>query len=200
MKKHSVLDRRRCRGLSMVELMVSLAISAALLAATMVAVDVSFKAYADAVEQSSTQASSRMVTNRLLTLIRTNIAHGPLVPNALANPPVTLNGNVITSSFITLETLNGDLIRVEHRPATNELWLITTPAGGGADQPQPMLGGVTGAQFFLSRRLNDDGIWVLDRGTMDLTIEPDADATLAMESSRDNPIRIIASTKPRKIQ
>lgn len=199
MKKHSVLDRRRCRGLSMVELMVSLAISAALLAATMVAVDVSFKAYADAVEQSSTQASSRMVTNRLLTLIRISTAHGPLEADPLANPPVTLNGNIITSSFIELLAPNNDVIRVEHRPATEELWLITTPPGGVA-QPQPMLGGVTNAQFFSNRRLNNDGIWVLDRGTMDLTIEPDADATLSMESSHNNAIRIIASTKPRKIQ
>lgn len=189
-----------CRGLSLPELLISLAISAALLVATMVALDASFRAYADAAEQASTQAATRMVTNRLLALVRTSTAHGPLVPDGLAVPPVTLNGNIITSSFIELLAPNNDILRVEYRTATQELWLITTPAGGGPAQPQPLLGGVTNAQFFASRRMNDQGLWVLDRGTIDITVVPDNDATLAIENGVATPIRIIASTKPRKVQ
>jgi len=199
-------DRQHCRGLSLVELMISLAISAALLVATMVAVDISFRAYADAAQQASTQAATRMVTNRILTLIRTSTAHGPLEPDALAVPPVTLNGNVITSNFFELLAPNNDILRIEYRAADEELWLITTPAGGGADIPQPVLGGVTNAQFFASRRMNDEGLWVLDRATMDLSVLPDDDATFSIEQRNVNEqnqqtaIRMIASTSPRKIE
>ena len=198
--------RRRCRGLSLPELLISLAISAALLVATMVAVDTSFRAYADATEQASTQAATRMVINRLLMLIRTSTAHGPLMPNPLANPPVTLNGNMITSSFIEIEAPNNDILRIEYRPNDQELWLLTTPAGGGITQAQPVLGGVTNAQFFATRRENNQGIWVLERGTVDLSVMPDDDATLDLEQRKASerrtatPIRVIASTKPRKIE
>lgn len=186
-------------------MLISLAISAALLVATMVAVDTSFRAYADAAEQASTQAATRMVANRLLTLIRTSTAHGPLVPDAGAVPPVTLNGNIITSNFIELLAPNNDILRIEYRAVDQELWLITTPAGGGADVPQPVLGGVINAQFIASRRMDNNGAWVLERGTMDLSVLPDDDATLAVEhrksieANQTTPIRVIASTNPRKI-
>lgn len=198
-RKQTHRSHRRHRGLSLPELLISLAISAALLVATMVAVDASFRAYNQAAKQASTQAAGRMVINRLVTLIRTSTAHGPLLPDGLANPPVTLNGNMITSNFIEFLSPNNDVIRVEYRAANQQLWLITTPAGGGTAQPQPILGGVTNAQFFASRRLNDQGLWVLERGTVDLTVEPDGDATLSAGHGTSQPIRMIASTKPRKI-
>ncbi len=198
-KEFSRKRHHRYRGLSLPELMVSLAISAALLVATMVAVDTSFRAYSQAAKQASTQAASRMVINRLLTLVRTGTAHGPLLPDGLATPPVTLNGNMITSNFIELVGPNNDLLRIEYRSAVQQLWLITTPAGGGAAASQPLLGGVTDAQFFATRRLNDDGLWVLERGTVDLTVEPDDNAALSADHGMKEPIRIVASTKPRKI-
>lgn len=189
----------RCRGLSLVELLLSLAISAALLAATMVAIDTSLRAYAIAAEEASTQAATRMVTNRLLTLIRTSVAHGPLLPDLLANPPVTLNGNILTSNFIELEDPNGTIIRIEYRAATQDLWLITPPPPAIPVQQQPILGGITNAQFFLARRQNDDGVWVLDRGTMDITVQPGAESNFSLENHVNSPIRVIGSTKPRKI-
>ena len=202
---------RRCGGLSLPELLISLAISAALLVATMVAVDTSFRAYADATEQASTQAATRMVINRLLMLIRTSTAHGPLMPNPLANPPVTLNGNMITSSFIELVAPNNDILRIEYRPNDQELWLLTTPPATDPLNPpptesEPIMGGVTNAQFFATRRENNQGIWVLERGTVDLSVMPDDDATLDLEQRKASerrtatPIRVIASTKPRKIE
>lgn len=202
-------DRRHCRGLSLLELMISLAISAALLVATMVAVDVSFRAYADAAGQASTQAATRMVTNRILTLIRTSTTHGPLEADTSVVPPVTLNGNVITSNFIEFIAPNNDFLRIEYRAADEELWLITTPADvDEEDTQEQVLGGVTNAQFFASRRMNDQGMWVLDRATMDLSVQPDDDATLSIEQrsgheqgqDQATPIRMIASTNPRKIQ
>lgn len=188
------------RGLSLVELLLSLAITAMLLTATMVALDVSFHAYADAAEQASTQAATRMITNRLLTLLRTSTAHGPLQPDPLAVPPVVLNGNTLTSNFIQLVDSRNNIVTVTYQAGTQQLFLSIQPVGGGAIQTQPMLSGVTNAQFFLVRRWSDDdGAWVLERGTMDLTVTPGGDATLSLENGQAPDVRMIASTKPRKI-
>lgn len=195
-----VKPTRRAAGLSIVETLLALAITAMLLTATMVAVDASFMAYADAAEQASSQAASRMVTHRIMTLMRTSTAHGPLLPDAGSTPPVTLSGNTITSWYIELLDPSNNLMRVEHRAASNELWYVLTPANGGAVIQQPLLGGVAAAQFHCVRRMNDEGLWVLERGTIDFTVQPGSDSTLALENGRPTPIRIIASTMPRKLE
>lgn len=59
-------------------MLVSLAIVSVLLTATVVALDASFKAYAVAAESASTHTSARLISHRLLTLVRTSTAHGPL--------------------------------------------------------------------------------------------------------------------------
>lgn len=192
--------RARCRGLSVIELLMALAISAMLLTATMVALDASFKAYADASEQASSQAATRMVTHRLITLIRQSTAHGPLLPDAGTDPPVTLSGNTITTHYIELIDPDENHIRVEYRADEQELWVIRTPEGGGAAIEQPLIGGVSNCQFFAVRRTDDNGVLVLDRATMDLTVQPGADATLALENGVPTPIRVIASTMPRKLE
>ncbi len=187
--------RRRAqpRGLTLIEMLIALPIIALLMAATMVAIDASFMAYADAAEQAGTHHATRLVTHRLLTLVRTSTAHGPLLPETGA----TLDGNVITSDHIELIDTQGRLVRVEYRPDEQELWVSLTQSGVTIEQP--LLGGVTNAQFFLFRRQNDDDLWVLERGTMDVTVASDQDNTLAIENGDIPPIRMIASTKPRKV-
>jgi type II secretory pathway pseudopilin PulG len=196
----------RSAGLSLVELLVSLAITAMLLTATMVAIDASFQAYAAAAETASTQTATRMVINRLLTLIRTSTAHGPLLDDPSDTPPVVLlaDGETIESYYITLLNPQGDLIRIEYRDATyattpNELWLIIDPADGSAQQSQPIMGGVTDAKFYTHRRFDSDGVLVLERGSIDMTVQADDDASLALEGANLPPIRVIASTMPRKL-
>lgn len=188
----------RCRGLSLIELLISLAITAVLLTATMLAINASFKAYGDAVEQASAHTTTRMVTQRLLALIRTSTAHGPLMPDTSVNPPVTLSGNTITSSFIELLDPNGDVIRTEYRAGDQELWIVVN-AGAENEVAQPLLDRVSSCQFLANRRLNDQGLWVLNRGSIDLTVQPVSDGTLAIENGAATPIRVVASTMPRKI-
>jgi prepilin-type N-terminal cleavage/methylation domain-containing protein len=191
--------QRRHHGLSLIELLVALPIVAMLLTATAVAIDASFKAYASAAEQASTQAATRMVTHRLLTMLRTSTAHGPLLPDGSATPPVTLVGDTIYSSYIELLDPNGDIIRVEYRAADQELWMIRDP-GTPSAVAQPIIGGVTNAQFLLNRRYNNEGLLVLNRGIIDFTVQPGADATLSIEHGPPVPVRMIASTMPRKIE
>ncbi len=206
-KSKIINHKSHSAGLSLVELLIALAITSMLLTATMVAIDASFQAYAAAAESASTQTATRMVINRLLTLVRTSTAHGPLLDDPTDTPPVVLlaDGKTIESYYLTLLNTQGDLIRIEYRNAThatnpNELWMIMDPAGGGAQVEQPIMGGVTDAKFFTTRRLDKDGVLVLQRGTIDLTVEADEDNTLALEGAELPPIRVIASTMPRKLE
>lgn len=200
------LQRPRAAGLSLVEMLIALAITAVLLTATMVAIDASFQAYAAAAESASTQSATRMVINRLLTLIRTSTAHGPLLDDPSDTPPVVLlaDGSTIQSHYIQLLNPQGDLIRIEYRNAAhasnpNELWLIIDPVGGGPQQQQPIMGGVTACTFYTHRRIDKDGVLVLERGSIDMTVVADDDASLALEGAELPPIRVIASTMPRKL-
>jgi len=190
---------RGCRGLSILELLLALAITAMLLTAAAAAIAASFRAYGDAVEQASTQVSVRMISQRLLGLIRTSTAHGPLEADSGATPPVTIDDQIITSNYIEVLDTKGRVLRCEYRAEAEELWLILNPDETD-EQAQPLISGVTNAQFMLRRWLNDDGIWELERCTIDVTVQPDEDTTLALENGPAQAVRVVASTMPRKLE
>ena len=77
------------------------------------------------------------------------------------------------------------------------MWFILDPDGAAVEQP--IMGGVTAAQFFCDRREDDDGVWVLERATIDITVVPGGDSTLGLENIEGTPIRVIGSTMPRKL-
>jgi hypothetical protein len=181
-------------------MLTALAITAMLLTATMVATDASFKAYAQTAAQASTQAATRMVTHRLMSMVRTSTAHGPLMPDAGAQPPITLNGDTITSNFLELVDSRNNLVRVEYRVQEQELWATITPLAGGAATSQPLLAGVTDCTFFAHRRVSEGNVFVLERATMDLTAQPPADATVELENGKPRPVRVVASTMPRQLE
>lgn len=195
-------DRRGSSGLSLVEMLVALAITAALLTATMVALDASFRAYAAAAESASTQTVTRMIVNRLLAMIRTSTAHGPLSPDdAVGDPDVTFDGNDVESWFLVLQDIRGNLVRLEYRSVAEELWIEVIDTEGNTVTPfQPLLGGVTDAKFQLRRRMNRNDQWVLERATMELEIETDPDNTLALEARGSSTIRVLASSMPRRVE
>lgn len=203
-KHHRInLNRRRSArrmvGLSLVEMLISLAVTAMLLTATMVAINASFMAYASAAESASTQTTTRLVVHRLLTLVRTSTAHGPLLPDSSADPPVTLSGFQLTSNYIDLMDPKGDLIRLTYDEDDEMIYVTVTPYGVATATTEPLLGGVTECTFYIQRRLDDDGVWVLDRGTVDFTVQPDSDTSLELESGGTPPVRVVASTMPRKL-
>ena len=164
------------RGVSLVELLIALAISAMLLTATAAAINASFRAYADASEQASAQASTRMVVNRLLTMIRTSTAHGPLAAQPASTlqitdpddgtttytvtiPASTQSGNTTTGPYIELIDSNGKDIKIVYLQYTNkvgvakqELWMVTDPGDVNKQKAQPLIGGVTHAVFSGLRR------------------------------------------------
>ena len=193
-----VAQRRRYirhQGLSLVELLIALSISAVLLTATMVATDACFRSYASAAESASAQSGTRMVTHRLLAMIRTSTAHGPMKADAGVDPPVVQNGNLLSSNHIELIDSQDRDIYVEYRSDVEQLWVIIDDK-----DEHPLLGGVTSCVFTLKPRVDRDGTLVLERATMMLTVVPDADATLAIErAGGGHAINVIASTMPRRL-
>lgn len=175
---------RRRAGLSLVEMLISLAITAMLLTATMVAIDASFKAYASAAETASAQASTRMVVNRLLMLVRTSIAVGP--------------DGTGESDYIDVVSQAGDF-RIRYDEDEKILYLLQ---GTDENTKQPLLENVESCVFRLVSAVDDDSPWGMTevvRATVDLEVSWDEDNTLAIESDRMAPIRAIASTMPRRV-
>ena len=203
------IHSRRAAGLSLVELLVALSISVWLLTAVMVALDASFHAYATAAESASTQSSSRLVMQRVMTMIRSSTLHDAYDPG---DASVTLgqpSAAPVQCVGIQMIDSQGQLVK---------LWWAANAAYGDADlgdifyqaaanATQPILEGVriqrTAANapylFTLTSRSSGGGL-LLSRATMDLTVEPGADATLALESVRGTspPVRLIASAMPRR--
>ncbi|MEX0887478.1 MAG: hypothetical protein WD009_13670 [Phycisphaeraceae bacterium] len=195
-------------------MLIALAITALLLTATVVAVDVSFRAYAIAAESASTQTATRMVTHRLLTMIRTSVAHEPLTPGGgviLYDPDpddedAVLDQNTMVSNYIELLDTNNNHIRIEYNADEHRLYVTTTPYPWTATgQTRPLLGGVhlpegvDHGPFYLHRRIDRNGTFVLQRATMDIVVEPDEDNTLPVEAGNTQPVRMIASTMPRRL-
>lgn len=197
---------RRAAGLSLVELLIALAITALLMTAVMVATDASFKAYAAAAESASAQSATRMVTNRLLTLVRTSTAHGPLEPDPSTTPAIAFkdgSDDTLDSHYLELVDQTGQYVKIEYAPGATEgeagKLTITTEING-TESTVDLLGGVIDAHFYTHRRVDSEGVLVLDRATMDISVAPDVDNTLAIEDDTREPIRVIASTMPRKLE
>ena len=210
MNTHSAIQKPHSVGLSIIELLIALSISAVVLVAVVAAIDVSFYAYASAAESASTQSASRLVMQRLITLIRTTTLHDAYDPN---DPTVTLGNPAqppVQSVGIEMVDPDGRLLKI--------WWALNADYGDAdlgdlwyqqdASDPQPMLESVriqrTAAGglpylFTLSSRSTDQGL-VLSRATIDLTVEPGSDATLSLEAYQGaaDPVRLVASTVPRK--
>lgn len=207
-------------GLSLVEMLIALAISAVLLTAVMVALNASFHAYATASESASAQSSIRLVMHRLLTMIRTTTDHAAWEPGAVApwlpnpaEPPERTTGIIMLDKQDREIRIWWTLNTSYSEDNLGDLWYWRSDFdanGNGApddDERQPLLERVTARTdadgnpyiFALSSRLSDRGL-LLRRATVDLTIEPGTDATLALESARGSasPIRLIASAMPRR--
>ena len=217
-QRRGLPQARRCarvharrRGLSLVELLIALAIISALLTATGVALDVSFKAYAIATQSASTQSSTRLLTNRLLTNVRNAISHEPLEMTSaeIAAGAVLVNNNLIQSPFIGFTDRNGDGIRLtwyngvtngfSPDGGANELWMRRTPASGASITEQPVLKNVTQCTFSMQREKDGDGIYELRSANFDFTVEAGDDSSLQIEAGNVPPVRVIASTKPRRL-
>jgi prepilin-type N-terminal cleavage/methylation domain-containing protein len=191
------------RGFSIIEILVSLVITGTLLAASLVALDSAFKSYKQTVDGASTHVVSRMVMNRLMSMVRTGTEFGPSPQDVLLDP-------VIQSTFIEFVTRddgagNRRIVRMERRDATVaargpfELWYMQTDMAGTAvvaSDERPMITGLTECSFQLQYDVGPR----LRRATVDLTIRPNDAQAASMYSDLEVPtIRLVSSVSPRKL-
>ena len=203
MRKHNSRSGRR--AFSVVEMLIALAISGSLMAATLAALDSSFKQYKSTTESASTHVVSRIVMHRMLSMIRTGTDFGPFPAD-----PLDPDQNPISSEFIEFvseQDIGGGITRItriEHRPSVeegpnDELWYVVVEPTGEDEtivEERLLLSGVIGCQFNLEY---NEQSWLLDRATIDLTIEPNdsADLTIGGEAPPQT-IRLVASAAPRQ--
>jgi hypothetical protein len=202
-------SRAHRAGLSIVELLLALALSAVRLTALAVALNASFHAYATAAESASMQSSSRMVMQRLLGMIRNGTLHDAYDPNDSSKTLAPPSAAPVRSVGIQMIDPHDQLLRVWWKANSDypedDLGDLLYAVDG--QNPQPLLNRVRAAQtdsgepylFTLASRSSEDGL-LLKRATIDLAVEPGADATLALESARgaSDTIRLVGSAMPRR--
>ncbi|MCH8150962.1 MAG: prepilin-type N-terminal cleavage/methylation domain-containing protein [Planctomycetes bacterium] len=182
------------RGFNLVEMLIALVITAALLTATMVALDASFMAYQATTEEASTHTISRLIMNRMLTLIRTGREFGPF--------PVNPQDSLVQDDFIQFLTPNGEVLELRWVEVEEALYVIRDP--GGLDEWNLLLEGVIRQddpnnpgdyirpftlEYKLGRRLY--------RATIDLTVVPDDNMSVTLDGDNQRVIRLVASAMPR---
>jgi prepilin-type N-terminal cleavage/methylation domain-containing protein len=199
----AIRRHRAPRGFSLIELIVALAISALLLTASLVALDASFRAYRRTTEQASTHTVSRLAMHRMLALIRTSHAVGPLPDDPLHD-----------DRHVWVHTPRaGEVEYLEIRwcPSDRSLRIYREPPPdpeGPPDEEEAaadcscptdprafsvLLSGVEASPF---RLVVEDG-WRVRRVTIDLSIGVDEEAATALHSEAREAIRLVGSASPR---
>lgn len=195
------------RGFSLIEMLIALSISATLLAATLSALDASFKSYEVTSESASTHVVSRIVTHRVLTMIRTGTDFAPY-PSDVLDPAQ----NPIVADYI--EFVSGEDESAGTMQVTRIERQTDDEAGDGtfllayrifemkdgavvSEETRPLIRGLKEASFTLEYDIGP----VLRRATMDLTIQPNDLQDAKISSDQDAPlIRLVSSTSPRQLE
>ena len=198
------IARARARGFSLIEMMVALGISAALLTASLAALDTSFKSYQQTSETASTHVVTRIVTHRVLTMIRTGREFAPYPIDVLDRAQNPMFTNSI--EFVSAEDAAASLREVtrifaeldpEAGDGSQRLMLTLDEFTEGiltASETRVLLRGVLDATFTLEYDIGPQ----LKRATIDLTVEASDVGAAGLNANWDTPtLRLVASASPR---
>jgi prepilin-type N-terminal cleavage/methylation domain-containing protein len=193
-------------GFSIAEMLIALTITATLLTATLTALDTSYRAYKVTTEGASTNVITRMVMQRMMTMIRTGDQFGPYpedVYDAAQNP--------VNSTAIEFETRNDgagnrQVVRIERRDAASaadgpyELWYVQTDIENNvplAPAERPLLSGVIDVRFTLEYSVGPR----LRRATVDMTVKANDYQDASFHSDLETPtIRLVSTVNPRRYE
>ncbi|MBX3409487.1 MAG: prepilin-type N-terminal cleavage/methylation domain-containing protein [Phycisphaeraceae bacterium] len=198
-------QRRAARGFSLAEVLIALAITGTLLTAALAALDASFKSYKMTTESASTHVVSRMVMNRIMTMLRTGTEFGPYPSDPLDPDENPVRSDAI--EFVTDENPAAGtrrVVRIEARDQEDprlgprEIWYVQMDFDGGdmtSMEERPLLTGVEGLAFTLEYDMGTR----LVRATVDMTVRPNDFQDASFGSELDVPtIRLISSVSPRR--
>jgi prepilin-type N-terminal cleavage/methylation domain-containing protein len=211
---HRTRRRRHPGGFTLVEMLLALAIAAMLGAAIAVALNASLIAYATSAELTSTQTSTRMVMQRLLSLIRTSRLHDPYDPDdpyvmlldpADANHPLQCVGIQMRlpddrhirvwweENTIYNEAYVGDMWYEDtSNPTQGRQLILARLEAQRTEMGDPYI-------FTMGSRRSETGL-LLARASVDLMVHPNPVTAMTLESAkaRTSPLRLVGSTMPRK--
>lgn len=188
-------------------MLIALTITGTLLAATLSALHASFRAYKFTTDSASNHIVSRIVMQRVLTMVRTGDQFGPYPADVYdsAQNPVT-SSYIEFLSFVDDKTATRKITRIEKRdalsteqgPCTLYYVLKTYKNGTLTDTQQtPLLQGVKDAKFVLEYDIGPR----LQRATVDFTVEPATTANTDLHTELSAPtIRMVSSVVPRRLE
>ncbi len=198
---------RSCKaraGFSLAEVLIALAITGTLLTATLGALDASFKSYKVTTESASTNVISRMVIQRLMSMIRNGVEFGPYPVDVLdsAQNPLTTE----SIEFVTFDDgYTRKVVLIDSRATDdkslgpNQLWYTQTTFVNGTisvQEARPLLSGVAQVRFVLEYDVGPR----LARATCDLTIKPNDYQDASFGSDMTAPmIRLVSTVAPRRL-
>jgi type II secretory pathway pseudopilin PulG len=211
---------RTSRAFTILEMQIALVISALIFTAMLTALDTMFKGYETNAEAASSNVVTRLVVNRVLSMVRTGSDFRPHPDDVLDN-----DANPLFSDYMEFVSLRDDddepieTIRIEFRyagegaqlrswgvgqeepalgfqPAGNgSLWLIRTDLVTGDETESILLDNVRQVLFTLRYDIGPR----LTRATIDITADPDTPQTIALSTDAPPPaLRMVASAMPRR--
>ncbi|MEO1582949.1 MAG: prepilin-type N-terminal cleavage/methylation domain-containing protein [Planctomycetota bacterium] len=201
--------RTKRAGFSIIELLLALAIVSIVLTSALVALDASFRSYKATTDSASTHVVSRLLIHRITAMIRTGTEFGPF-PQDVLDP----SQNPLESNFIEFlsdedpDTGAREITRIEFRePLEGQdfgtLWfqLFRFDGAGNPDgdtEEHLLLPNVEQGLFTLTYDVGPR----LERATVDLLIRPndDLDALSVEERVDTEPIRLVGSATPRRLE
>jgi prepilin-type N-terminal cleavage/methylation domain-containing protein len=188
-RRFTRLARAR-RGLTLIELLIALAITATLLAAMLMALQAAFRGYQGSVEQSSTHMTSRIVAQRILTLVRTGAAFGPL--------PDDPRDRFVRGDAIEITLASGETVELRLDRTAETLFIRA-----GTGDERTLLSGVRGpvdadGAERVAFTLEFEKGTALVRASFDLTVAGDPEAQLAIEGDEVTPLRLVGTGSPRR--
>jgi len=196
---------RTSRGFSIAEMLIALTITATLLTATLTALDTSYRSYKVTTEGASTNVISRMVMQRVMTMIRTGTEFGPYPEDVFDSAQNPLSSTSI--EFVTRDDGAGNrqVVQIERRDAETaargpyELWYVQTDFVSNVAQAaieRPLITGVTEARFTLEYDVGPR----LRRATVDLTVKANDYQDASFSSNLEAPnIRLVSTVNPRRL-
>lgn len=195
---------RRARGFSLAEVLIALAITGTLLTATLGALDASFKSYKVTTESASTNVVSRMVIQRIMSMMRNGTEFGPYPVDVLDSAQNPFVSDAV--EFVSFDDgFSRQVVRIDVRDTADrslgprQLWYTLTTFNGAtqtAQEERPLLSGVSQATFTLEYDIGPR----LRRATCDLTIKPNdfQDASFGSEMTAPM-IRLVSTVSPRRL-
>lgn len=193
------------RAFSMIEMLIALTITATLLTASLAALDASFKGYKQTTEGASTNVVTRLVMQRIMSMVRNGTTFGPYPVDVLDR-----SQNPLVSTYVEFETSNDGagsrrVVRIERRDPTTpangpyELWYVQTDFVAGTQSGQlarPLITGVTEVAFTLEYDVGPR----LRRATVDLCVRPNDYQAAKFGADLETPtIRLVSSVTPRRL-